>query len=95
MLRLDSKSSRRTSKLDLDYRAECALGQAMHTSENRERLNQLSTEVGMLMEDASVIALTIGAVAETDLATVLEQLGRRVSKMHQLLQEAGTRVSKD
>lgn len=60
----------------------------MHTSDNRKRINELCTEVGMLMEDASVVALTVGALPEADLETGLNWLSRSVVEMQKLLAAA-------
>ena len=60
----------------------------MHTSENRKRIDGLCTEVGMIMEDACVVALTIGALPEAELETVLDRLSRSVVEMQQLLAAA-------
>jgi len=48
---------------------------------------QLCTRAGMIMEDASPLALTI-ASTDTDLGTVLRQLGRAVEQMERLISAA-------
>ena len=49
---------------------------------------QLCTKVGMIMEDASVIALTIGGLASEDRQAALEEIGKAAERISALVEAA-------
>jgi len=49
---------------------------------------QLCTRVGILMEDTSVVALTLGAVDESELSEMIERLQLAAGKIGHLLAAA-------
>lgn len=61
------------AKLHMDFVCEERLRAAMD-EDNLELTARLCTRIGIIMEDASVIALTIGAASEGDRTGALAQL---------------------
>jgi hypothetical protein len=53
-----------------------------------ELTTRLCTRIGMIMEDVSVIALTIGAASEVDRADALAQLDEAARRISDLVRTA-------
>lgn len=47
----------------------------------RDHFAQGCTQIGILMEDASIEALTIGSMSDGELAAALERIGRAIAAM--------------
>jgi len=78
MLRSRTKSNGKThqvEKLDLDF-ASVFRRRAHMNDDNDELIELLCTRIGAIMEDASVIALTIGAVPPMERGVRIRQLQR-------------------
>jgi|JI8StandDraft_2_1071088.scaffolds.fasta_scaffold73583_1 hypothetical protein len=78
MLRSRTKSNGKThqvEKLDLDF-ASVFRRRAHMNDDNDELVELLCTRIGAIMEDASVIALTIGAVPPMERGARIRQLQR-------------------
>jgi hypothetical protein len=62
-------------------------GRAMD-NDQRRRVDQICTQIGMLMEDVSVLALTTREMAEGELVERVEALGSAVARMRGHLDDA-------
>ena len=56
--------------------------------DTRDLIVQLCTRVGMIMEDASVVALTIGGLASEDRQTALEEIRKAAERISALVEAA-------
>ena len=73
-------------KLVMDLPARAALRVAMD-ADRRERITSLCTEIGMLMEDVSVVALECRG-DETAIRQRVDDLAAAIAKMHDLVTTA-------
>ncbi|NBB25821.1 hypothetical protein GVM20_11840 [Porphyrobacter sp. SLTP] len=78
MLRSRTKSNGKTQhaeKLDMDFAG--VIGRQVHMDDNNDELiDLLCAKIGVIMEDASVIALTIGAVSAEERTARIDNLQR-------------------
>jgi hypothetical protein len=72
-------------KLAVDFGALTRL-RALMDDDARDLVNQLCTRIGMIMEDASELALTIGGDAQADRAARLTQLADASARIDALIQ---------
>ena len=76
-----------TAKLHMDLCAVSGLGAGMD-QDTAELITQLCTRAGMIMEDASAMALTIGSAPHQDWATIIDRLNREAVSIVSLLNAA-------
>ena len=72
------------AKLPMDFVRQARLRAAMD-EDTLELTARLCTRIGMIMEDASVIALTIGAASEADRMEALAQLDAASGRISDLV----------
>ncbi len=77
-------------KLDIDFGSALGLGGGMDAN-TRDLIVQLCTKAGMIMEDASPIALSIGTSSDTE--AVIGDLVNALDRASQLLKAARMLVS--
>jgi hypothetical protein len=78
MLRSGAKSNGKNppaEKLDMDFAARSGRHGSMD-DDNAELINLLSTRIGTIMEDTSVIALTLGSQGSGERLARIQQLTR-------------------
>ena len=76
----------RAQKLDMDFTGPARLVDAM--DENDDRVAEICTRIGALMEDASVEALTIGRLSHDHQCIALERLSDNLNQMKDWLADA-------
>lgn len=74
-------------KLDLDFRSQPSLGPGME-SDTDDLVLLLCTQIGMLMEDASVVALTLKSREPDQRAAEIENLHAQISRMAKIIDAA-------
>lgn len=78
-----------TEKLVVDFPGRSRLRGGMD-EDKRDLINQLATRAGMLMEDASVAAITLRERPQADLIRTIQNLEAQVRTMASLLEAART-----
>ncbi|MCB2060953.1 MAG: hypothetical protein KDE21_10630 [Novosphingobium sp.] len=71
-------------KLAVDFLVKQGLCVGME-DDTAELIARLCTRIGMIMEDASVIALTIGSMDEADRSNAIARLGKDSARIDQLI----------
>lgn len=75
------------AKLPMDFSAHTRLRRDMD-DDKRELLIRLCTRAGMEMEDASVVALTIGSLGDQEIDSSLGQLRKSAMRISTLIDAA-------
>ncbi len=73
--------------LAVDFGAETRL-RGLMDDDARDLVNQLCTRIGMIMEDASELALTIGSVDQSDRPKQLTKLAESSARISALVRAA-------
>ena len=77
------------TKLRVDFMAQSGRGRAMD-DDTRELVAQLFTRIGMIMEDASVTALSVTGMDQEERGTALVELGISTRRISALVESAGS-----
>lgn len=83
----DSVDARPFEKLDMDLRLNWGLGVRMDVDAN-DLVIRLCTRIGMLMEDSSPIALSMGTLTPNETLRTLTELEQAIEQMASLINAA-------
>jgi hypothetical protein len=87
MLRSNAKSNGSLAqKLRVDFRR--VGGRSVDMDDTDELIIRLCTQVGMIMEDSSILALTLGAVSRSEWTDAIADLGVASGTIERLIEAA-------